>query len=146
MKAFNLACRHKIVYWYLVFLMSFLFIQLRFFLSNNNGYPTESLETLLISNQISSYLRRLPDGDGNNISNILFNSKETSKSAVDVNLSILPVPKSTETHYELHQLIERYSAEDKFLRMNTTFKRILFWNEVGLHNGSLKIMLWIHHC
>jgi hypothetical protein len=50
---------------------------------------------------------------------------------VDVSTS---VPILIEPQPELYQMIERFSAEDKLLRMNTTFKRILFWNEVGLNN------------
>ncbi len=131
--------RRKVVF-YSVILMSFLLVQWQFYSIPQTKFidqTAESIRSLGISN-----IELLGSHDNNSSSSFL-NSNDTCivmansvpstpLSAVDAQNSvpiILIKPKS-----ELYQVIERFSAEDKLLRMNTTFKRILFWNEVGLNN------------
>jgi hypothetical protein len=123
-----------------VILMSFLLVQWQFYSGNQIKFnnQTESIQaTGTSSNQL---LPALEYNTGDSSSSFLKSNEScvfinnvtsTPSPTVDVSTS---VPILIEPQHELYQTIERFSAEDKLLRINTTFKRILFWNEVGLNN------------
>jgi hypothetical protein len=100
---------------------------------------SEYIQVTRISNQLPLALEYVNTGDNSssvlksNKSNVLTNNVSSTSLPTDnvsksATIQIEPQP-------EFYQNIERFSAEDKQLRMNTTFKRILFWNdEVSLNN------------
>jgi hypothetical protein len=132
--------RRKVIYCSVI-LMSFLLVQWQFYSGNQIKFNSqiESIQaTGTSSNQLPQALEYVNTGDSsssfsksNEICVITNNLTSTPSPTVDVSTS---VPIIIEPQPELYQTIERFSAEDKLLRMNTTFKRILFWNEVGLNN------------
>jgi hypothetical protein len=124
--------RRKVVY-YSVILVSFLLVQWQFHSGNQIklANQTESIQPIATSNPLPPALEYLNGGDSSSfsISNetciLANNMSSTPLPPVDVSTSIQIEPQA-----ELYQVIETFSAEDKVLGMNTTFKRILFWNEV----------------
>jgi hypothetical protein len=132
--------RRKVIYCSVI-LMSFLLVQWQFYSGNQIKFNSqiESIQaTGTSSNQLIPALEYVNTGDSsssflksNEICVFTNNVTSTPSPTVDVSTS---VPILIEPQPELYQTIKRFSAEDKLLRINTTFKRILFWNEVGLNN------------
>jgi hypothetical protein len=132
--------RRKGVFYSSVILTSFvLFVQWQFYSSSQTKLTADATENNIQSLGTSN--RLILGGDDNSTSFLISNETcilattnmmpSPTLPTVDVSTS---VPILIEPQPELYQMIERFSAEDKLLRMNTTFKRILFWNEVGLNN------------
>jgi hypothetical protein len=132
--------RRKVIYCSVI-LMSFLLVKWQFYSGNQIKFNSqiESIQaTETSSNQLPPALEYANTGDSrssflksNEICVFTNNATSTPSPSFYVSMS---VPILIEPQPELYQTIERFSAEDKLLRMNTTFKRILFWNEVGLNN------------
>jgi hypothetical protein len=119
--------------------MSFLLVQWQFYSGNQIKFNNqiESIQATGTSNQLPPAIENVNNGNScssfskSNESCILTYVSRTPLPIMDVSTS---VPIVIESQPELYQTIERFLAEDKLLRMNTTFKRILFWNEVRLNN------------
>lgn len=130
----------KVVYCSVI-LMSFLLVQWQFYSGNQFKFNNqiESIKATGTSNQLPPSLEYVNTDDDSSSSflklneSCVFTNNVSSTPSPTVDVSTL-VPIVIEPPAELYQTIERFSAEDKLLRMNTTFKRILFWNEVGLNN------------
>jgi hypothetical protein len=127
--------RRKVVY-YSVILTSFvLIVQWQFYSSSQTKLTADATENNIQSLGTSN--RLILGGDDNSTSFLISNETcilattnmmpSPTLPTVDVSTS---VPILIEPQPELYQMIERFSGEDKLLRMNTNFKRILFWNKV----------------
>jgi hypothetical protein len=129
--------RREIVY-YMVILISCLLVLWQLYSGNhiNVIYQTrnnQKLETSL-SNPLPLALKHVRDE--NSFTNRSEICVSATLSLVDTStVSLLAIASQQQ---EFYQVIERFSAEDKLLQTNTTFKRILFWNEVNNINAVKK--------
>jgi hypothetical protein len=126
-------CRRKVIYCSVI-LISFMLVHWKYYWGDQiqlNSQP----ELIGTSNHSPLELKYVNGYDSDtsffkSIESCVFTNNVSRIPSPTVDVS-KPVHILIEPKRELYQMIERFSAEDKLLKMNTTFKRILFWNEVG---------------